>query len=86
MAYDLKMGMTRTSFVRALEEIFGLERLTLREDSSRDTLEEWTSLADVQIFSLIESEFGIEPSEELLSAETVGELLRILQNLRAFRE
>ena len=78
--------MSRTSFVSALEEILGLERRTLREDSSRDSLEEWTSLADVQIFSLIESEFGVEPSEELLSAETVGDLLRILQNLRAFRE
>jgi len=78
--------MTRTSFVCALEEILGLERRTLREDSSRDSVEEWTSLADVQIFSLIESEFGIEPSEELLSADTVGDLLRILQRLGAFRE
>jgi len=78
--------MTRTGFVSALEEILGLERRTLREDSSRDSLEEWTSLADVQIFSLIESEFGIEPNEELLSAETAGDLLRILQKLGAFRE
>jgi len=78
--------MTRTSFVRALEEILGLEPRTLREDSSRDSLEEWTSLADVQIFSLIESECGIEPSEELLSAETIGDLLRTLQKLGAFRE
>ncbi len=78
--------MTRTDFVRALEEIFGLERRTLREDSSRETIEEWTSLADVQIFSLIESEFGIEPNEELISAETVGGLLRILQDRGAFQE
>jgi acyl carrier protein len=78
--------MTRTSFMRALEEIFGLERRTLREESSRDTLEEWTSLADVQIFSLIESEFGLEPSEELLGAETVGDLLRVLEKQGAFRE
>ena len=78
--------MTRTDFVRALEEILGLDRGTLREDSSRDTVEEWTSLADVQIFSLIESEFGVEPSEELISAETIGDLLRILQNQGAFKE
>ena len=58
--------MTRTDFARALEEILGLERRTLREDSSRETIVEWTSLADVQIFSLIESEFGIEPTEELI--------------------
>lgn len=78
--------MTRTDFVRALEEILGLDRGTLRDESSRDTVDEWTSLADVQIFSLIESEFGIEPSEELISAETVGDLLRILQSQGAFKE
>lgn len=78
--------MTRTNFVRALEEILGLERQSLREDSTRESIEEWTSLADVQIFSLIESEFGIEPTEELIGAETVGDLLRILQGRGAFQE
>jgi acyl carrier protein len=78
--------MTRTNFVHALEEIFGLERRTLREDSGRETVDEWTSVADVQIFSLIESEFGIEPNEQLIGAETVGELLRVLQDHGAFRE
>ena len=51
--------MTRTGFVCALEEILALERRTLREDSSRDSLEEWKSLADVRIFRLFESEFGM---------------------------
>jgi len=78
--------MTRTEFVRALEEIFGLERRALREESSRESIEEWTSLADVQVFSLIESEFGIEPTEELIGAETIGDLLRVLQDQGAFRE
>jgi acyl carrier protein len=77
--------MTRTNFVRALEEIFGLDRRTLREESSRESIDEWTSLADVQIFSLIENEFGIEPNDELICAETVGDLLRILQNRGAFQ-
>ena len=78
--------MTRTHFIRALEEIFGLDPRTLREEGSRESIAEWTSLADVQIFSLIDSEFGIEPTEELISAETVGDLLRILQHQGAFRE
>jgi acyl carrier protein len=78
--------MTRTDLVRALEEILGLERRTLRDDSSRESIDEWTSLADVQIFTLIESEFGIEPTEELIAAETVGDLLRILQDRGAFHE
>jgi acyl carrier protein len=78
--------VTRTNFLRTLEEIFGVDRRTLREDSSRDTVSEWTSLADVQIFALIESEFGIEPNDELLGAETIGDLLRILQSHGAFQE
>jgi acyl carrier protein len=78
--------MTRTDFVRAVEEILGLDRRTLREDSSREGIDEWTSLADVQLFTLIESEFGIEPTDELISAETIGDLLRILQKQGAFEE
>jgi acyl carrier protein len=78
--------MTRTDFVRALEEILGLERRTLRMEGSRENIEAWTSLADVQIFSLIESEFAIEPNEDLIGAETVADLLRVLQDRGAFRE
>ena len=44
------------------------------------------SLADVQIFSLVTSEFGIETDEELIEAETVGDLVRVLQGRRAFHE
>jgi acyl carrier protein len=78
--------MTRTEFARALEDILALDRRTLKEEDSRETVEGWTSLADVQIFSLIESEFGVEPNEDLIGAETVGDLLRILENLGAFSE
>ena len=40
----------------------------------------------VQIFSLITSEFGIEPDDELIEAETVGDLLQALERKGAFRE
>jgi len=78
--------MTRMGLLRALEDILALDRRTLKEEDSRETISEWTSLADVQIFSLIESEFGVEPNDELISADTVGDLLRILENRGAFRE
>jgi hypothetical protein len=78
--------MTRTNFLRTFEEIRGLERRTLKEEISPDTIEQWTSYADVQIFSLIESESGIELDNELIAAETVDDLLRGLQNHGAFRE
>jgi acyl carrier protein len=69
-----------------MEETIGVATRTLREEDSRSTLAQWTSLADVRIFSLITSEFGIEPNDELIEAETVGDLLRVLQSRRAFRE
>lgn len=78
--------MTRSGFLRAMEEIMGVAARTLRESDSRDTIAEWTSLADVQIFSLITSELGIEANNELIEAETVGDMLRVLQSSGAFRE
>jgi acyl carrier protein len=69
-----------------MEQMFGVATRTLREDASRETVAQWTSLADVQIFSLITSEFGIEPDDELIEAETVGDLLQALQDRGAFRE
>ena len=76
--------MTRSGFLRALEEMLGLETRTLKEEDSRDTVAQWTSLVDVQIFSLITSEFGIEPDSELIEAETAGDLLRVLDTRGAF--
>ena len=68
-----------------MEDILGVETRSLREEDSRDTVAQWTSLADVQIFTFIESEFAIEPDDKLITAETVGDLLAILQSQGAFR-
>jgi acyl carrier protein len=78
--------MTRSGFLRAMEEILGVPTRTLREEDSRETIAKWTSLADVQIFSLITSEFGIETDGDLIEAETVGDVIRVLQGRGAFRE
>lgn len=78
--------MTRSGFVRAIEEILGIPSRTLREEDTRDSVAQWTSLADVQIFSLVTAEFGIEPDGALIEAESVGSLLRVLEDKGAFRE
>jgi hypothetical protein len=67
-----------------MEEMLGVASRTLREADSRLTVAQWTSLADVQIFSLITSEFGIEPDSELIEAETVGDLLGVLESRGCF--
>jgi acyl carrier protein len=72
--------------MRAMEEILGVPTRTLKEEDTRDTLPEWTSLADVQIFTLITTEFGIEPDGELIAADSVGELIQVLDVQGAFRE
>jgi acyl carrier protein len=76
--------MTRASFQHALEEILDVPRASLKETESRDTLPDWTSLADVQILTMIESEFGLEPDVELLGAETIGDLMRVLDDRGVF--
>jgi hypothetical protein len=77
--------MTRTAFQSALEEIFDVPRGSLQSTDSRDTIEGWTSVADVQVLTTISTEFGLEPDADLLQAETVGDLLQVLQDKGAFR-
>ena len=77
--------MTKTDLESALEEIFDVPRGSLQLTDSRDTVDSWTSIADVQILTMISTEFGIEADADLLQAETVGDLLQVLQDKGAFR-
>lgn len=47
---------------------------------------DWNSPANVQIFSPITSEFGIEPDSDLIEAESVGDLASALLQKGAFPE
>jgi hypothetical protein len=76
--------MTRSAFKIALEEILAAAPGSLKESDSRETVATWSSIADVQILTSISSEFGLEPDAPLLEAETVGELLEILDSRNAF--
>jgi hypothetical protein len=76
--------MTRSGFLRAMEEILGVPSRTLRETDSRDTIAQWSSLADVNLSAMIASQLGIEPDGEMIEAETVGDLVGILETRGAF--
>jgi acyl carrier protein len=76
--------MTRSAFKIALEEILAAPPGSLKDSDSRETVETWSSIADVQILTSISSEFGLEPDAQLLEAETVGDLLEILDSRNAF--
>jgi acyl carrier protein len=74
--------MTRTAFKALLEELFRVPQGSLKESDSRETLENWSSLVDVEILTIISAELGVDA--ELLEYETVGELLDLLAEQQAF--
>ena len=76
--------MTRRAFENLLEDIFDVPRGSLQPTDSRDTIESWTSHADVQVLTTISAEFGLEPDMDLLEAETVGDLINVLEGKGAF--
>jgi acyl carrier protein len=76
--------MTRASFRNALEDILEVPNGSLKESDTRDSIPAWSSLADVKIMTMIDSEMGLEPDAELIQAESIGELLDILEQRRAF--
>jgi acyl carrier protein len=76
--------MTRTQFIATVEDILDVPRGTLRDSDSRDTIGDWSSIKDVHILAVISREFGLQPTSELIEAETVGDLLSILEANGAF--
>jgi len=76
--------MTRIEFRRSLQDLLGSDSGKLRDSDTRDTLENWSSLVDVQILALIGESFGIQPDPELLKYESVGELMSLLEARQAF--
>jgi acyl carrier protein len=75
--------MTKDQFRAALEDLLVVPRGALRDDDSRETVKGWSSLADVQIMILLETELGIEDSETL-EYERVGDLVAALEGRGAF--
>jgi acyl carrier protein len=71
--------MTRADFQAGVEDILAVPRGTLKDTDSRDTVESWSSIADVQIVTYLSSELGIEPDAELIEAETFGDLVKKLE-------
>ena len=76
--------MTRGEFLGVLEDLMGADPGSLADSDSRDTVAGWSSLVDVQILGVVQSELGIEADEKLAECETVGELLNALASRSAF--
>ena len=76
--------MTRNSFKNLIEEVLGVPLNALTASDTRETVEGWTSVADVQILTSVVSELGLEMDADLVQAETLGELLDALEEKGAF--
>ncbi|MFL6117175.1 MAG: hypothetical protein ACJ786_38360 [Catenulispora sp.] len=67
-----------------LEEILSVPAGSLRDSDTRETVDEWSSLVDVQIMTVIGSELALDEDPELISFDSVGELLAELEQRGAF--
>jgi hypothetical protein len=76
--------MTRAAFRSMLEEILSVAPGLLQDSDTRETVEEWSSLVDVQIMTVIGSELALDDDPELMSFDSVGELLAELEQRNAF--
>jgi acyl carrier protein len=75
--------MTKLDFKSALEDILAMPRGTLRDDDTRETVPGWSSLVDVQILAYLSSECAIDPDGDLLAAESVADLVELLEEREA---
>jgi acyl carrier protein len=74
--------MTKQAFQSVLEEILRVPPGGLSENDTRESVETWSSLADVEIMTVIGSELGIDA--ELMEYHSVGELFSLLEERAAF--
>ena len=75
------LDVRRTAFKALLEEILRVPPGTLADSDTRSSIAGWSSLVDVEILTVIDSELGVDA--ELLEYETVGELLNLLEQQQA---
>ena len=75
-------SMTKPAFRALLEEILRVPPGQLSETDTRESVENWSSLADVEILTVIASELGVDA--ESLEYESVGELLTHLEDRQVF--
>ena len=76
--------MTRAAFRSMLEEILAVAPGSLQDSDTRETVEGWSSLVDVQLMTVMGSELALDEDPELVSFESVGELLDELERRGAF--
>lgn len=76
--------MTKSQFVAVLEDVLTVPPGTLKESDTRSSIEQWSSLADVEIYTIISNDLGVEVDADVLSYESIGQMLDVLEQKNAF--
>jgi len=72
--------MTREEFLLDMDEILGMRPGTLRGDEKLDELQNWDSIALVQLIVLAETTNDAQISlDQVVGCSTVADLLRLAQ-------
>jgi acyl carrier protein len=76
--------MNRAAFKKLLEDILNVKEGSLSEADTRESIEGWSSLTDVQILTAVWSELGVDCEADDFEFESIGELLARLDSAHAF--
>ncbi len=77
--------MEKKVIIEKLNEIFcdvlDLDEIELTEETTANDIEEWDSLAQIQLVVAIEKAFGLKfNSQEIVNWKNVGEMITSIQN------
>jgi len=77
--------MTRNEIIEQLNpiagKIFKIEDVVLTDEMSAETVEEWTSLAFMQLLTAVEEHFGFKfKMMELLQLKNMGDIIDAISN------
>ncbi len=75
--------MERSEVLEKVQEVFrdvlGNEDIVLAETTTAQDVDEWTSLAQAQILTVIENELGMRFSlKDIMSIKTVGDIVNAI--------
>jgi acyl carrier protein len=76
-----KMNEIQEKLQDVFRDVFDDEELTIHDATTSNDIEDWDSLAHIQLITAIEKEFGIKFTlKEAVSAKNVGEFTERIQS------
>lgn len=71
----------KEELTKIFREVFDDDSIILRDDMTADDIEDWDSLAHMELIELIEKKFNIHfTTKESLETENVGSFISLIEN------